>query len=88
MRDIKYKEQYQFKVPTQDRTLNANIQRLKKEDADFSQKIGLDLSKEAQAPKDGVFDINKVKSLAMDLAENWNIPTYLVAFIANSLDQN
>jgi hypothetical protein len=36
----------------------------------------------------GIFDINKVKSMAIDSADSWNIPTYLIAFISNSLDQN
>jgi len=51
-------------VPTQDINLNTNMVKLKKEDAEFSSKIGLDLGKEAVAAKDGLFDIAKVKTMA------------------------
>eukprot|EP00347_Sterkiella_histriomuscorum_P022955 403336507 len=88
MTEIKFREQYQFQVPTQNININQNIVKLKKEDQEFSNKIGLDNNKETVAAKDGIFDLAKVKSMAQDLADNWNIPAYIIAFISNSLDSN
>lgn len=68
--------------------MNQNQIILKKEDEELTQKLGLDMTTEKTAPKEGVFDIDKVKSMAIEIADNWNIPTCMIAFIANSLDQN
>ena len=61
---------------------------MKDEDKEIARKLGLDLRKEAVLHERGAVDMQRLRAIAKDLADNWNLPTCVIAFIANSLEEN
>ena len=84
----KFKDKYQYEVPTANLTKGDEIKELKNEETKINNELGLDLNSQPKQQKsDRVVDIAALKQMALELTEQWNIPAFIVAFISNSLDQ-
>jgi hypothetical protein len=84
-----YKDKHQYKAPTTDITKSEEVKELKKEEEKINESLGIlthnNLSTKQQK-SNRVVDIAALKQMALELTEQWNIPSFIIAFISNSLD--
>jgi hypothetical protein len=84
---VTFKEQYEYEAPTSNITKGAEVTELKKEEEKVNDELGLDLkSPPKQVKASRVVDIAALKQMALEITEQWNIPSFIIAFISNSLD--
>ena len=83
----KYKDMYKYEAPTANLTKGEEVTNLKKEEEKINEELGLDLNSQPKQQKSNrVVDIATLKQMALELTEQWNIPSFIIAFISNSLD--
>lgn len=83
----KYKDMYKYEAPTANLTKGDEVTNLKKEEEKINEELGLDLNSQPKQQKSNrVVDIATLKQMALELTEQWNIPSFIIAFISNSLD--
>ena len=85
-----YKEAHPYQSPTKDLTKGEAFAEMKRQDLTISDSIGLDImGRDPRNPKEeGVVDIKQLKNIAQENIEKWNVPSFVIAFIANSLDKD
>jgi len=85
--DEKYKDKYDYEPPTSNITKPEGVGEIKKAEEKINKELGLDLNSQPKQQKSNrVVDISALKQMALELTEQWNIPSFLIAFISNSLD--
>ena len=84
-----YSEAYNYEVPPHVKNENQNLKSLKLEDKKITKKLDLNIEKPVTLEgKTGTVQMTKLKAIAKEMAENWNIPTCIISFLSNSLDQH
>ena len=84
-----YKDKYKYKVPTADITKSEEVKELKVEEEKINESLGIMGANNIVGGKqksNRVVDIAALKQMALELTEQWNIPSFIIAFISNSLD--
>ncbi|CAI2376513.1 unnamed protein product [Moneuplotes crassus] len=83
----KYKDNYKYEAPTANMTMSEQVTELKEEEKKINKELGLNLDSQPKNMKSNrVVDIAALKQMALELTEQWNIPSFIIAFISNSLD--
>lgn len=84
----KYKDKYKYEAPTANQTKGDELVSLKNEESKINNELGLDLNSQPkeQNQSNRVVDISALKQMALELTEQWNVPAFIIAFVANSLD--
>ena len=61
---------------------------MKDKDKELTKTLELNINQPVSIDgKHGTISMQKLKNIAKEMAENWNVPTCIISFLSNSLDQ-